>query len=167
MDPFRPTVSGLIPADWFAKESLTLLHPDGRANVIASSEPLPSGVDTEQYAHTQGQLLDTEFPDYVLHAFEPMLVFGGRRGRVRRFSWTPPEGVQVTQVQIYYVEAERGYTATATTPSSEYAELELELWEILEGLSIDDAAAGRRVTAGQAKGDAGVIEPYRPIDQSR
>ena len=50
MDRFRPTISALKPPEWFGKESITLLAPDGRANVIASSEPLAEEIDIDRYA---------------------------------------------------------------------------------------------------------------------
>ena len=136
MERHRPTISALMPDDWFAKESITLMAPDGQANVIMSSEPLDSGIDTNQYAGVQGQLLRNEFPGYEEYAFESTEVFGGRRGYLRHFEWTPPDGVPVTQLQLYYAENGRGYTATATAASSSFAKAETELRQILEGLSI-------------------------------
>lgn len=151
MERFQPEISASLPEGWLAKESITLLHPEGIANVIASSEPLDAEIDTERYAAVQGELLATEFPGFELLAFDPKLIFGGRNGFIRRFKWTPPDNKPVTQIQLYYAEGERGYTATATTPSEKFAELELVLMDILDGLTIDDDAAGRTVTAGVAQ----------------
>jgi hypothetical protein len=151
VERFRPEISASLPEGWFAKESITLLHPEGTANVIASSEPLSPEIDTEQYAAVQGDLLEKEFPGFELLAFDPKLIFGGRNGFIRRFKWTPPDNQPVTQIQLYYAEGERGYTATATTPSERFAELELVLMDILDGLTIADAAAGRTVAAGAAQ----------------
>ena len=137
MSRFRPTISAPLPDGWFAKESLTLLAPDGQANVIASSEPLAEEIDTDTYASVQGDLLRTEFPGYDEFSFEETQVFGGRRGYVRRFEWLPPDGVAVTQIQLYFAESGRGYTATATTPSAEFSRYELELRDILDGLLSD------------------------------
>ena len=128
-----------------------MLHPEGTANVIASSEPLDAEIDTERYAAVQGDLLAKEFPGFELLAFEPKLIFGGRSGFIRRFKWTPPDNMPVTQIQLYYAEGERGYTATATTPSEQFPELELVLMDILDGLTIGDGDAGRTVTAGAAQ----------------
>ena len=136
MSHFEPTLSADLPADWHAKESLTLIAPDGQANVIASSEPLDPGIDTEHYATVQGDLLVAEFPGYEEHSFEPAELLGGRSALVRRFRWLPPDGEAVTQIQIYYAEAGRGYTATATTPESNFPAMELQLQEILERLVI-------------------------------
>ena len=113
-----------------------LLAPDGQANVIASSEPLDPSIDTEQYATVQGDLLRGEFPGYVEHAFEEAALLGGRRGYRRHFEWTPPDGVAVTQIQLYFAENSRGYTATATTPSTNFENVEAELRQILAGLLI-------------------------------
>jgi hypothetical protein len=146
---FDPTLSAVMPTDWFVKESITLLHPKGRANVIASSEPLDAQIDTEKYAGVQGDVLEAEFNGYEELAFEPKRIFGGREGLMRRFSWAPEDGVPVTQIQLYYAEAGRGYTATATVPSSAFSELELQLMDILEGLSVggpNGAAGGTGAT---------------------
>jgi hypothetical protein len=133
---FSPVISASLPTGWDGKESITLLHESGQANVIASSEPLSDPVDSKRYADMQGYLLETEFPGFVPIAFEPMSVFGGRAGFRRKFEWTPPDGAQVTQLQIYYVENGRGYTATATSPSASFATHEEDLMEIIEGLKI-------------------------------
>lgn len=126
------------PEDWFAKESLTLLAPDGRANVIASSEPLDETISTEAYAEVQGDVLRLEFPGYRELAYESMQVFGGRRGLLRRFEWSPPDGEAITQLQIYCAEGGRGYTATATTPTADYLRFEQQLVEVLESLELGD-----------------------------
>src|SRR4051794_34286815 len=137
----RATISAPLPQDWYAKDSLTLLAPDGQANVIASSEPLSPDIDTARYADVQGDLLEREFPGFRQISFEETDAFGGRRGHLRRFEWLPPDGEAVTQIQLYYAEAGRGYTATATTPSSEFARYELELRDVLDGLLLELADA--------------------------
>ena len=136
VETFRPKIRAAVPGAWFAKESTTLLAPDGQANVIASSEPLDETVEVKQYAEVQGDLLNREFPGYHEFSFEETDLFGGRRGYIRHFEWTPPDGVPVTQLQLYYVEDGRGYTATATTPSSNFRAVELELRQILSGLKL-------------------------------
>jgi hypothetical protein len=134
---FTPRISAVLPTGWFAKESMTLLAPDGQANVIASSEPLDPSIDSQRYAEVQGELLENEFPGYRQQTFEEMVVFGKRQGFLRRFQWTPPEGVQVTQMQLYYVEDCRGYTCTATSPSTTFGQHEDEILAIMKSLTID------------------------------
>jgi hypothetical protein len=138
---FAPRISALLPTSWFAKEQITLLAPDGRANVIASSEPLDPSIDGKRYAEVQGELLNNEFPGYRQQTFEEMVVFGNRQGFLRRFQWTPPDDVQVTQMQLYYVEDGRGYTCTATSPSTEFGRYEDEILAILKSLTIDENEA--------------------------
>jgi hypothetical protein len=138
MQRFKPQISCLLPDGWFAKESITLLEPNGQANVIASSEPLGADIDTKHYAEVQGDLLRKDFPGYTETVFEPVEVWGGRQGYLRRFQWEPPDGVPVTQIQIYYAENGRGYTATATVPSEKKERLELQLRLILGNLIIQD-----------------------------
>lgn len=137
MNRFKPRLSAPLPAGWFAKESLTLLSPDGQANVIVSSEPLDPSIDTTQYATVQGDLLASEFPGYRQLTFEPAKMLGGRQGYMRRFEWRPPNGLPVTQLQQYYVESARGYTTTATVPSAQFERFEDQLLELLRGVEID------------------------------
>jgi hypothetical protein len=134
---FVPRLRVEMPDGWFAKESMTLLAPDGQANVIASSEPLDPGITVQHYAEVQGDLLRKEFPGYRQLRYERALVFGGRPGYEREFQWTPPDGVQVTQIQLYYAANGRGYTATATTPTVESSRFERDFRQTLDGLSID------------------------------
>ncbi|MCB0880015.1 MAG: DcrB-related protein [Thermoleophilia bacterium] len=141
MQRFKPQLTAPLPEGWFAKESITLLAPDGQANVIASSEPLDPTIDTNQYAQVQGDLLRKEFPGYREFAFEPARMLGGKQGYIRRFEWTPPDGVAVTQIQLYYAEEGRGYTATATTPSTQFERFEMQFRQLLGGLALDQAAA--------------------------
>ncbi len=133
---FRGELTAALPGDWFAKESTTLLAPDGQANVIASSEPLDPSIDTDRYASVQGDLLRGEFPGYEEKSFDRIEIFGGRSGYMRHFQWTPPDGVPVVQLQLYYAENGRGYTATATTPAEGFPSRELLLRQILLGLRI-------------------------------
>jgi hypothetical protein len=142
---YAPVISARLPEGWFAKESITLLHPDGQANVIASSEPLSPEMDTRQYADEQGKLLRGEFFGYREHAFEEARIFGRRTGFIRRFQWDPPDGVTVMQVQLYYAEASRGFTATATTPLVHFPRYEEELRAVLDGLVID----GEKLAVGR------------------
>jgi hypothetical protein len=128
---YRPTLSAIPPHGWFVKESITLLAPDGQANVIVSSEPIDPSLDSAQYAMIQGQLLAAQFPRYVEHDFVPVPLLGRYDGFVREFSWTPPDGVRVTQIQFYCAATGRGYTGTATTPAAMFGAHELNLREAL------------------------------------
>jgi len=132
----RSRFSAAKPLDWYSKESATYLAPDGRANVVASSEPLEPSTDSRSYAAAQGELLQDEFPDYVEHAFGPSLVFGERAGFIRRFSWHPQDAEPVTQIQLYYAEGGRGYTATATALVEDFAEFHEGLTALLDSLRI-------------------------------
>ena len=114
---FRGSLTTVVPEGWFVKESITLLAPDGQANVIASSEPLDPTLDSFRYAQIQGDLLRKEFPGYQEFSFDAHVVFG-LPGFKRHFAWVPPDGLPVTQVQVYATNEGRGYTVTATTPST-------------------------------------------------
>jgi hypothetical protein len=134
---FTPQLRASLPEGWFAKESMTLLAPDGQANVIASSEPLDTSITAQRYAEIQGELLVKEFSGFRELRFQRTLILGGRPGYLRQFEWTPEDGVPVTQIQLYYAANGRGYTATATTPSSQFPRFERQLGEILADLALD------------------------------
>lgn len=137
MQRFKPQITTPLPEGWFAKESITLLAPDGQANLIASSEPLDAGIDAQQYAEVQGDLLRQEFEGYREFRFEPTQLLGGRQCYLRHFEWSPPDGAPVTQIQLYYAEDGRGYTATATTPSAQFDRYAFRLRQILDGILIE------------------------------
>jgi hypothetical protein len=131
---FEARLSIPLPQSWFAKESLTLIAPDGQANIIASSEPLEADIDAERYAQVQGDLLRREFNGYHEHSFEAAAAFG-RHGFIRVFEWQPPDGVRVSQIQMYYAESGRGYTATATSPSTQFDRYAPQLWSVMDNIT--------------------------------
>jgi hypothetical protein len=149
VDRYRTTLSAAVPDQWFVKESMTLLEQNGQANVIFSSEPLDD-FDTSRYAETQRNLLQQEFPGYKEVAFEPMLLFGGRDGLIHRFEWSPPDGVPVTQIQVYFSTGQRGFTATATVPTKSVEDFEQTLMDVLEALLIEGALDGAPAALGAA-----------------
>lgn len=136
---FQPQITAQTPEAWLGKESITLMAPDGQANVIASSEPLDMSIDAARYAEIQGELLRFEFPYYRELSFNSALVFGNRRGYMRRFQWTPPDGLQVTQIQLYFAEYGRGYAATATASTIYFERYAEQLEKILGSLRIGQA----------------------------
>ena len=87
---FQPQISARMPEAWLGKESITLIAPDGQANVIASTEPLDASVDATRYAEIQGELLRFEFPYYRGLSFNSALVFGNRRGMFAVFNGRRP-----------------------------------------------------------------------------
>ncbi|MBC9820541.1 DcrB-related protein [Terrabacter sp. MAHUQ-38] len=116
-------VSVAAPAGWLSKQSWTVFAPGGQANVIASSEPIAPQLDTEQYAQAQGDLLWREFPQFHEHSLE-QISLGPRRALLRDFEWWPPDGVKVRQLQVYLAVSGQGFTATATTPASNFPHVE-------------------------------------------
>jgi hypothetical protein len=143
---FRGKLAAAIPGDWLAKESTTVIAPDGQANVIASSEPLDPSIDIERFAAIQGEHLKTGFREYDEKSFDRVEIFGGRSALMRKFQWTPQDGAPVMQLQLYYTERGRAYTATATAPAESFPARELQLRQILWGCasSTDSAADNRR-----------------------
>jgi hypothetical protein len=133
---FHGRLSVDVPDGWRAKESITLLAGDGTANVITSSEPLDPEVTTSEYATRQGELLRSEFPGFEELSFDATRLLGNRDGYLRRFRWHPPDGRAVLQVQMYFVEDGRGYTATATLVASA-TEWERTAVEVLRSIRID------------------------------
>lgn len=144
---FVGQMSAPLPEGWFAKESITLLSPDGRANVIASSEPVDPSMDTARYAEVQGALLRKEFPGFDEIAFFEVMVLGGHRGLLRRFDWTPPDGRRVSQIQGYLATGGRGHTLTATCLLGDFRRFELVFRQVLGGMVLldhGDASVARR-----------------------
>jgi hypothetical protein len=135
MDSIEFALRAPVPAEWSYEEKLTILAPDGQANVIFSSEPLPDDMDVSRYADIQGSLLNDEFEGYEEFVLEPTQL-GEHQGLYRRFQWLPSEGEPVTQIQTYFVIDGRGYTATATTPSVSFNRFDDVFGEVLEHLSI-------------------------------
>ncbi|MBM7783744.1 DcrB/PsbP domain-containing protein [Tenggerimyces flavus] len=127
----RPTLGASAPPEWLFKETITLSAPENQANVIVSSEAVSPTFTTSSYADAQGRLLSTEFPHYTEHRYEGVLLFGEHVGMLREFSWTPPDGVRVRQVQWYCVIEGRGYTATATSVETEFERRRTTLVEVL------------------------------------
>ena len=78
---------------------MTVLSPDGQANVIVSSESLDPSIDTTEYATKQVGDLAREFPGYRQIAFTPARLLGIRQGYLCRYEWQPPTGPPVTQLQ--------------------------------------------------------------------
>ena len=134
MNDFQASLQASVPANWATKEQITLLAPDGAANVIASVEPLNDSMQTEEYARLQGDLLRRDFPGYEELDFREIRLVNGRDCLQRTFSWHPADADPVTQVQLYFASGGRGYTATATATSTHFPELKLQLGEILSSL---------------------------------
>jgi hypothetical protein len=139
MGKFRSGIGAAVPEGWLVKESITVLAPDGGANVIASTEPLEADMDTERYAGIQGELLLAEFPGYREEEFSRVPMLGSHEGLLRRFTWVPPDGERVHQSQLYLVlRPGRGFTATATTTAARLHEYEAVLLQVLNDLTYDD-----------------------------
>jgi hypothetical protein len=139
----RSSIQLDMPHGWFFKESYTLIAPDGRANVIASSEPVEPSMTTEEYASVQGEILDREFEGYEQHGDLEAFAVSGVEGYaiLREFSWTPEVGEPVTQLQLYAVRRGRGFTATATTPTSDVERFRSALYDVLGSLVVVPEAA--------------------------
>lgn len=137
-----------LPAGWFFKESITVLEPHGQGNVIVSGEPLDPAVDTATYTQVQGELLIREFPRYHEVSFGPISWLGGHRAFLRHFTCTPPGGVPVTQIQAYWAGEGRGFTATATSPSTTFLHLEDILRDVVMGVVLADPPGRRRSLRG-------------------
>jgi predicted GNAT family acetyltransferase len=157
-------LSAGVPSGWTWKESMTLFDPDGDANVIFSSEPVGAEQDSGRYAEIQGKALAESFPGYHQIAFEQMPMLGGRDGFMRRFEWQPEDGRRVTQIQLYYVENDRGYTATATSPTAAFQKQSPALVQILESLRIDGAGSNEDPTGESIDIGAATVVKDNPTE---
>ncbi|MDT7788918.1 MAG: hypothetical protein QOF58_7337 [Pseudonocardiales bacterium] len=133
----KPSIRLEMPPGWFYKESYTVLHPDGRANVIVSSEPLSETMSITEYTDVQRDLLK-EFPGFDERGFEQIDIDGvPGEAWLREFTWTPEGRSPVTQLQVYALLEGRGYTATATTPSEDMDELRNVLTDVLYSVVVE------------------------------
>ena len=124
-----------VPAGWTVKESYTVRSPGGQAVVLVWREPLSSDLTTERYAETQHILMRREFSGFEQHDLTEVALSCGP-ALLRTFSWTPPDGVRVTQRQLYFVSGRTAYTATATATSSEFARVGVVLDTVLRSLEL-------------------------------
>jgi hypothetical protein len=144
---YRSPLAAAVPAGWFVKSSTTFLAPHGEANVIVSVEPLCPEIDVFEYAQVQGDLLIREFPGFRQAGIWEREV-SGLPGPVilREFSWTPPDGVPISQVQMYAVapdtgQGSRGITATGTTPTTNFARFRDLFFRVALSVVCDQADA--------------------------
>ncbi len=127
-----------VPDGWSVQESWTLVAADGQANVVVSREPLPPGIGAEQYAQGRGDRLGTEFPQYQQHVLTALPLTSGP-GYARLFSWAPPGGARIVQVQVYATAPGTGFTATATAPAASFQSLAEVLDGVVRSLEFDPA----------------------------
>jgi hypothetical protein len=130
-----------VPDGWFFKESFTVLAPDGKSNLIFSSEALDASITADEYAQVQGDLLESDFPDYHQISFEQFALQEEGVANLRLFEWSPPDGDPVTQAQIYYVIPGRGFTATATASSLHFPGVSATLFDALRSIAVVAGAA--------------------------
>ncbi len=126
----------VVPNGWHFKQTTTLTAPTGEANVIASSEPLDPSVDTQHYAAAQLGALQREFPHFREVASGQILLGNVVPAVWRQFEWKPPDGVPVTQLQLYAVVGGRGSTATATTASTSWDRYEGVFHDVLRTMVV-------------------------------
>lgn len=130
-----------LPPGWHYKQTTTLLEPTGLANLIASTEPLHvDSITTEDYAATQRHLLGREFSGFRELGSGHVTLAGGIIAAWLQFSWTPPDGVPVSQLQMYVVHGGRGYTATGTSASTNWHRFERQFQQVLEDMIVTRVA---------------------------
>ena len=125
-----------VPEGWSVLESWTLMAPDGQTNVVVSREPLPPGVGPEQYAQGRGNRLAAEFPQYQQHVLTVLPLATGP-AYARLFSWAPPGGARIVQVQVSATAPGTGFTATATAPAASFEALAEVLDGVVRSLEFD------------------------------
>jgi hypothetical protein len=125
-----------VPDGWSVRESWTLQAPDGQSTIVVSREPLPPGVGTGQYAQGHGDRLAAEFPQYQQHVLT-LLVLASGPAYARLFSWAPPGGMRVTQVQVYATGPGTGFTASATTSAASFGAVADVVDGVLRSLEFD------------------------------
>ncbi|SEP22369.1 DcrB-related protein [Trujillonella endophytica] len=131
-----------VPEGWSVRESWTLVAPDAQANVVVAREPLPPAVRTEQYAQGLGDRLGAEFPNYQQHVLTVVPLSSGP-AYARLFSWAPPGGARVVQVQVCATTPGTGFTATAAAPAASFEYLADTLDGVLRSLGFGAAPAAQ------------------------
>ncbi len=137
---FEALLTAEMPPGWMARESIELLSREAGTHVAASGEPLPPAVVLETYVQRYEEALERQLPTYRQTSLEPVELFGGRPGMIRRFRWNVPNGDEVRQVQAYCIVDHWGYVLTATLPPTE--EDESSVIELLQGIRIRPRPAG-------------------------
>ena len=134
----RSALRWVTPAKWIFKDSITLLEPTGRANIILSSEALDPSMDLEQYATQYLEALESEFRQFRQIGADLNIELRGVGPAIRRtFAWSPEGRDPVTQVQQYSVGPSRGYTSTASCSSSDFNELQSLFTAGLDSISVE------------------------------
>lgn len=148
--PVRSPLGCQRPHDWYVKTQITLLAHDGKSNIIASTEPLDGETDTDTYVRKQGDLLRQEFPLYEESGIVDYAVDGIPTSVVlREFSWKPPEGEAVRQLQLYAVHESTGITATATCVDDAESESRMTMMlDVFKSIVVDEEVV--RSNAGLA-----------------
>ncbi|GAA0260972.1 hypothetical protein GCM10010492_72470 [Saccharothrix mutabilis subsp. mutabilis] len=157
----RPSIRITAPEGWFFKESYTVLSPDGKANVIASSEPLDPSLNAYDYARQQSDLISAEFTGLIRrHDLEPYFVEGVKdTAWLSEFSWAPRDSDPVTQIQVYAARPGRGFTATATARTADLEAYRRVLSDVLTSLIVDEEAADEAATAVEQSRHESVSAP--------
>ena len=128
------------PADWNLSESVTLRPPDGSASLIVSSEPIDRGIDSRMFADRSVEALALDLPEYQPGPIVPVTLFG-QPGFLHHYSWVPPEGRTVGQIQVFAVVNGRSYTGTATA-APWTTEIEAQLLTAIATLRLEPSTAG-------------------------
>jgi hypothetical protein len=137
MDRYVTAFSIGRPPDWATRETLTLSHPSGQANIMVSTEAVAPETTTEEYAEAAGQQFrQAELADFREGEIESTQLADGTPALMRRLEWTPEEGEPVTQIQLYSAGGGRAVTATGTTLSASFRQFELELEQLLLTLAV-------------------------------
>jgi hypothetical protein len=145
MRRYKPGLTALIPDGWLVRETLELASPEEKAYIIASGYVAPPETTPEQYAKAQGDLLRDRLRDFEELSLEETTLPNGHSAFVRSFRWTSPDDERIAELQLYTVENGRGVVATARGLAAGFDELEPRLREILAGIGVGGASAGRGV----------------------
>lgn len=116
-----PTVRWQVspPPGWWVRQSTELVDPARQVHLVAASEQVALELDARAYAESAGEALGSRMPGYTEHSLAEETLPGGLRCLVRRWSWQPPAGSEVAQLQAYVVGGGVAHTLTATWPAGE------------------------------------------------
>ena len=106
----------VLPDNWGVVDSLTVLTPDTRACAAIVCISVGAGRSLEELADGWHGKAIGQLSGYTPLGYEAGRVFGGRDGLRRRFRWIDACGTPIVVRALYYLELDRLYLATASTP---------------------------------------------------
>lgn len=130
-----------LPEGWILKSngggSINANSPDNQAFFTADFQ-IDEGIDVLRFAKRTEREILRSFNAYRELSLEAAPVFGKKQGYVRRFQWHDKEIAEdIILIQVYYIENNYEFTATAAARASNFEKLKPQLQRIIDNLTIE------------------------------